>query len=86
MLQMDLTLYDPNGSKTSNAVSCDDGFCTDTYAGPISGCKQDMACPYSITYGDGSQTSGSFVKDSLTFDRVSGNLHTAPDNSSVIFG
>lgn len=86
MLQMDLTLYDPNGSKTSNAVPCGDGFCTDTYSGPISGCKQDMSCPYSITYGDGSTTSGSFVNDSLTFDEVSGNLHTKPDNSSVIFG
>ncbi|AES80408.1 eukaryotic aspartyl protease family protein [Medicago truncatula] len=85
-LGMDLTLYDPNGSKTSNAVPCGDGFCTDTYSGPISGCKQDMSCPYSITYGDGSTTSGSFVNDSLTFDEVSGNLHTKPDNSSVIFG
>lgn len=83
---MDLTLYDPNDSNTSNVVSCDDDFCTSTYDGPISGCKQDMSCPYSITYGDGSTTSGSYVKDSLTFDRVNGNLHTVPENGSVVFG
>ncbi|XP_004492847.1 aspartic proteinase 39 [Cicer arietinum] len=85
-LGMDLTLYDPNDSNTSNVVSCDDDFCTSTYDGPISGCKQDMSCPYSITYGDGSTTSGSYVKDSLTFDRVNGNLHTVPENGSVVFG
>ncbi|CAJ2633400.1 aspartic proteinase 36 isoform X2 [Trifolium pratense] len=85
-LGMDLTLYDPNGSKTSKAVSCDDDYCTSTYDGPISGCKQDMSCPYSITYGDGSTTAGSFVNDSLTFNQVNGNLHTAAENSSVVFG
>ncbi|MCH86778.1 aspartic proteinase-like protein 2-like, partial [Trifolium medium] len=85
-LGMDLTLYDPNGSKTSKAVSCDDDYCTSTYDGPISGCKQDMSCPYSITYGDGSTTAGSFVNDSLTFNQVNGNLQTAAENSSVVFG
>ncbi|KAK2361786.1 Eukaryotic aspartyl protease family protein [Trifolium repens] len=83
---MYLTLYDPNDSKTSKAVSCDEDFCTSTYDGPISGCKQDMSCPYSITYGDGSTTSGSFVNDSLTFNQVIGNVHTGPQNSSVVFG
>ncbi|XP_061351181.1 aspartic proteinase 36 [Gastrolobium bilobum] len=85
-LGMDLTLYDPNDSKTSNVVSCEDDFCTSTYDGPVSGCKQDMSCPYGITYGDGSTTSGSFVKDYLTFNQVNGNLRTVPKNSSVIFG
>lgn len=83
---MELTLYDPNSSKTSKVVPCDDEFCTSTYDGPISGCKKDMSCPYSITYGDGSTTSGSYIKDDLTFDRVVGDLRTVPDNTSVIFG
>lgn len=86
ILQMELTLYDPNDSKASGVVPCDDKFCISTYDGQISGCKKDMSCPYSITYGDGSTTSGSFMKDLLTFNRVNGNLHTSPDNSSVIFG
>ncbi|KAK7295199.1 hypothetical protein RJT34_18104 [Clitoria ternatea] len=85
-LGMDLTLYDPNGSKSSKLVPCDDNFCTSMYGGEISGCKQDMSCPYSITYGDGSTTTGSYVKDLVTYDRVNGNLQTTPDNSSVIFG
>ncbi|TKY45792.1 Aspartic proteinase protein 2 [Spatholobus suberectus] len=85
-LGMDLTLYDPKESKTSYMVPCDDKFCTTTYSGPISNCNKDMSCPYSISYGDGSMTSGSYVKDYLTFNRVSGDLHTVSDNSSVIFG
>jgi len=86
MLQMDLTLYDPAQSTTSNLVGCNDDFCTSTYNGPISGCTKDMACPYSITYGDGSTTSGSYIKDYITFDRANGDHSTVPDNSTVIFG
>lgn len=86
VLQIDLTLYDPKSSKTSDLVSCDDDFCSDTYDGPIAGCKPDMVCPYSVTYGDGSATTGYFVKDYLTFNKVNGNLHSAPANSTVIFG
>ncbi|CAI8613283.1 unnamed protein product [Vicia faba] len=85
-LGMDLTLYNPKASITASVVPCDDEFCTSAYDGPISGCKKEMSCPYGITYGDGSTTSGSYVKDALTFDRISGNLNTTPDNSSVIFG
>ncbi|CAK8542528.1 unnamed protein product [Lathyrus sativus] len=85
-LGMDLTLYNPKTSQTASVVPCDDEFCTSTYDGPISGCKQEMSCPYGITYGDGSTTSGSYVKDSLTFSRISGNLQISPENSSVIFG
>ncbi|KAK7394654.1 hypothetical protein VNO78_15189 [Psophocarpus tetragonolobus] len=85
-LGMDLTLFDPDESKTSKLVPCDDEFCTTTYDGPISGCTRDMSCPYSITYGDGSTTTGSYIKDYLTFNRVNGDLQTVPDNSSVIFG
>ncbi|XP_020219139.1 aspartic proteinase-like protein 2 [Cajanus cajan] len=85
-LGMDLTLYDRKDSKTSKLVSCDDDFCTTTYDGPISGCTKDMSCPYSITYGDGSTTTGSYVEDYLTFDKVNGDLSTVPDNGTVIFG
>ncbi|ESW11711.1 hypothetical protein PHAVU_008G053400 [Phaseolus vulgaris] len=85
-LGMDLTLYDPEASKSSTMIGCDNDFCTSTYDGPISGCTKDMSCPYSITYGDGSTTSGSYVKDYLTFDRASGDLKTVPENSTVIFG
>ncbi|XP_014497396.1 aspartic proteinase-like protein 2 [Vigna radiata var. radiata] len=85
-LGMDLTLYDPAQSTTSTLVGCNDDFCTSTYNGPISGCSKDMACPYSITYGDGSTTTGSYIKDYITFNRANGDLKTVPDNSTVIFG
>ncbi|KAK4282987.1 hypothetical protein QN277_014291 [Acacia crassicarpa] len=85
-LGIELTLYDPKGSKTSDLVSCAEDFCSDTYDGPIAGCKPDVACPYSVTYGDGSSTTGYFVKDYLTFNQVNGNLHSSPANSTVIFG
>lgn len=86
ILQIELTLYDPKSSQTSDLVSCDEGFCSDTYDGPIAGCKPDVPCPYSVTYGDGSSTTGYFVKDYLTFNQVNGNLHSSPANSTVIFG
>lgn len=85
MLQMDLTLYDPSESRTSKVVPCDSEFCTATSTD--SNCTKGESCPYEIKYGDGSSTTGSFVKDILTFDQVDGDLHDVPDNSTdVIFG
>ncbi|KAK7269058.1 hypothetical protein RIF29_21773 [Crotalaria pallida] len=83
---VELALYDPKASKTSALIYCDQEFCTNTYDGPLPECKSDTPCPYSISYGDGSATKGNYVKDFLTFNRVDGNLHTAPQNSSIIFG
>jgi len=84
--QIDLTLYDPNSSKTAKLVSCDQEFCAATYDGPMPGCKSEIPCPYSITYGDGSATSGYYVQDYLTYNHVNGNLRTTPQNSSIVFG
>lgn len=86
MLQFDLTLFDPKASNTASLVPCDAQFCTSQYDGPVAGCSQGMSCPYSITYGDGSTTTGFYVKDYLTFNQVNGDLQTTPANSSVIFG
>ncbi|RZB45174.1 Aspartic proteinase-like protein 2 isoform C [Glycine soja] len=85
-LGIDLTLYDPKGSETSDVVSCDQDFCSATFDGPIPGCKSEIPCPYSITYGDGSATTGYYVQDYLTYNRINGNLRTSPQNSSIIFG
>ncbi|KAI4302057.1 hypothetical protein L6164_035275 [Bauhinia variegata] len=85
-LHIELTLYDPKSSRTSQLVSCDDDFCSSTYDGPVAGCKPGLGCDYSVIYGDGSGTAGYFVRDYLTFDQVNGNLHTTPANSSVVFG
>ncbi|XP_019431218.1 PREDICTED: aspartic proteinase-like protein 2 [Lupinus angustifolius] len=85
-LGIELHLYDSKGSNTSEIVPCDGDFCHATYGGQISNCKKGKSCPYSIIYGDGGQTTGSFVRDLLTFNRVNGNLQTGPDSSSVVFG
>lgn len=85
-LGIELTLYDSKASNTSKPVYCDGEFCKSTYDNQVSDCKPQKSCLYSITYGDGGTTSGYFVKDDLTFDKVNDNLHSEPTNSSVIFG
>ena len=86
LLQLDLTLYDPKSSSTSSLVACDQAFCTSTYNGQLTGCRPEVLCQYEVVYGDGSSTSGYFVNDNVQFDRVTGNLQTAPGNGSIIFG
>ncbi|GLT75650.1 hypothetical protein SLA2020_473550 [Shorea laevis] len=83
---VELTLYDPRSSSTSSYVYCDQDFCTSTYDGLLPGCKPNLQCQYNVAYGDGSSTSGYFVKDTIQFNRVTGNLQTTVTSGSVIFG
>ncbi|KAG8639914.1 aspartic proteinase 36 [Manihot esculenta] len=85
-LGVKLTLYDPQSSASATNVYCDDAFCAATYNGVIQGCTKDLPCQYSLVYGDGSASAGFFVRDNLQFERVTGNLETAPANGSVVFG
>ncbi|KAI4364665.1 hypothetical protein MLD38_020723 [Melastoma candidum] len=87
-LGVELSFYDPNGSSTGSMVNCDNDFCVATYDlnAPLPTCKSNMACEYSITYGDGSTTSGYFVKDNIQLDQATGDLRTSPMNSAVTFG
>lgn len=83
---IELTLYDPKSSKTSNLVACNEEFCTSTYNGQIPGCRPELLCQYNVEYGDGSSTAGYFVQDILQYNRASGNLQTAVANGTVVFG
>ncbi|XP_022157064.1 aspartic proteinase-like protein 2 [Momordica charantia] len=83
---VDLTPFDPKASSTSSLVTCDHPFCSATYDGPIPGCKPDLLCQYKVIYGDGSATSGFFVKDNIHLEQAVGNDKTAVTNGSVIFG
>ena len=84
--QIDLTLYDPKASATGEMVTCDQDFCTAAAQGPIPGCTSNLNCVYSTVYGDGSSSTGYFVRDVVQYNQVSGNLQTTPANGSVVFG
>ncbi|KAJ0741843.1 putative nepenthesin [Helianthus annuus] len=85
-LGVPLTLFDPKDSSTAKPVGCDDPFCKATFDGPPDDCKAGMLCAYSVTYGDGSSTSGFFVKDNVTLAQVSGDRQTTSMSGNVIFG
>jgi hypothetical protein len=79
-------LYDPKGSSSGSTIACDQAFCVETYGDKLPGCKANIPCEYSITYGDGSSTNGYFVTDSLQYNQVSGDGQTRYANASVTFG
>ncbi|XP_077250239.1 aspartic proteinase 36-like isoform X4 [Tasmannia lanceolata] len=85
-LGFDLTLYNPKESTSRSLVTCDHPFCSSTYNGQIPGCTSDVLCQYSVMYGDGSTTSGYYVKDYVQYGQVSGNFQTRKANASVVFG
>ncbi|GAB2272677.1 hypothetical protein Dimus_007500 [Dionaea muscipula] len=85
---IELTLYDPKDSLTAKMVSCDEQFCLEISQGPLTGCKANLnlSCTYAELYGDGSSSTGYFVKDTIQYDQVSGDLQTTAANGSVSFG
>ncbi|KQK05437.1 hypothetical protein BRADI_2g20040v3 [Brachypodium distachyon] len=87
-LGIDLALYDPKGSSSGSAVSCDNKFCAATYGSgeKLPGCTAGKPCEYRAEYGDGSSTAGSFVSDSLQYNQLSGNAQTRHAKANVIFG
>nr|XP_017225601.1 PREDICTED: aspartic proteinase-like protein 2 isoform X2 [Daucus carota subsp. sativus] len=85
-LGIKLATYDPKGSSTGTPVTCDQEFCTDVLKASYSDCSVGRLCEYSITYGDGSSTAGFFVKDSVHFNRASGDFQSTVLNGSVTFG
>ncbi|XP_068657786.1 aspartic proteinase 36 [Aristolochia californica] len=84
-LGVELTLYDPNDSKSGKLVTCDQPFCSSQYDN-LPNCTPDVLCQYSVQYGDGSSTAGYYVKDVLHYNQASGNLQTREANASIIFG
>ncbi|XP_047342066.1 aspartic proteinase 36-like [Impatiens glandulifera] len=85
-LGIELRLYDPEASSTAKEVTCDQEFCNVVFGNALSGCKAGAGCPYAVTYGDGSSTSGHFVKDIIQLEKPSGNLKTTIMNGTVAFG
>jgi len=86
-LGIELQLYDPAASGNSSAVTCGQEFCAASNGGVIPSCPgTDTPCQYSITYGDGSSTTGFFVTDLLQYNQVSGDGQTGLANTSITFG
>ncbi|KAI4967340.1 hypothetical protein ZWY2020_028346 [Hordeum vulgare] len=85
-LGIELTLYDPSGSSSGTGVTCGQDFCVATHGGVIPSCVPAAPCQYSISYGDGSSTTGFFVTDFLQYNQVSGNSQTTLANTSITFG
>lgn len=83
---IELTLYDPQDSSTAKKVSCDQPFCMEVNGGPFPGCKANFSCTYAEFYGDGSSSTGYFVKDMVHYDQVSGDLQTTTANGTISFG
>ncbi|KAM0043565.1 putative nepenthesin [Helianthus debilis subsp. tardiflorus] len=85
-LGISLALYNPESSSTAKMVDCNQEICMSTLSDPSNDCKAGMYCSYSVKYGDGSSTTGYFVRDTIQLDRVSGNLQTTFLNGSIAFG
>ncbi|CAN1262265.1 Aspartic proteinase 36 [Linum perenne] len=85
-LGVKLSLFDPKSSSTASSVSCADEFCIETFNHMIDGCTKELPCQYSITYGDGSETAGFYIRDNVQLDQITGNLQTGILNGSVVFG
>ncbi|KAL6002857.1 hypothetical protein ACLOJK_023079 [Asimina triloba] len=85
-LGIHLTLYNPKASSTGTLVTCDQPFCSAAYDGELEGCAPNVLCEYSVMYGDGSTTTGYYVKDVLQYNHVAGNLQTTTANYSIVFG
>uniref|UniRef100_A0ACD5YPK1 Uncharacterized protein n=1 Tax=Avena sativa TaxID=4498 RepID=A0ACD5YPK1_AVESA len=86
-LGIELTLYDPSGSGSGSAVTCGQDFCVATNNGVTPTCPSTASpCQYSITYGDGSSTTGFFVTDVLHYNQVSGDAKAVVANTSITFG
>ncbi|XP_076902943.1 aspartic proteinase 36-like [Bidens hawaiensis] len=85
-LGIPLTLYDPKASSTAKKVGCDDEFCKATFTGQTDDCKTGMLCAYGVKYGDGSSTSGYFVKDNVKIAQVSGDRQTTSMSGNIIIG
>lgn len=86
-LGIELQLYDPAASGNSSAVTCGQEFCAASNGGVIPSCPGPATpCQYSITYGDGSSTTGFFVTDLLQYNQVSGDGQTGLASTSITFG
>ncbi|XP_047326186.1 aspartic proteinase 36-like [Impatiens glandulifera] len=61
-------LFDPARSSSSTPLYCSDSLCTSSISQCTNGSSSSSPCDFSITYEDGSGSSGSYFTDFLHFD------------------
>lgn len=84
--QIQLNSFDPGSSSTASLVSCSDKICTTGFQTSDSSCSSQNQCIYQFQYGDGSGTSGNYVKDLLHLDRSVGESVDTNSSASIVFG
>ncbi|KAK1431459.1 hypothetical protein QVD17_07918 [Tagetes erecta] len=85
-LGIPLSLYDPELSTSSKTIMCEQDTCSVSLDPSNHECIFGTRCMYIVRYGDGSSTTGYFVRDTVQLNRISGNLQTAEMKGSIMFG
>ncbi|KAJ0681536.1 putative nepenthesin [Helianthus annuus] len=85
-LGVPLSLYDPDQSLSSGTVTCDQDFCTTMVDPTNNECVLGSQCSYVVRYGDGSSTTGYFVRDNVQLNRISGDRQTSDMQGRIMFG
>lgn len=86
-LQIELNLFDPQSSSTSQFISCSDRRCSLGIQSSDSDCStQSNQCSYTFQYGDGSGTSGYYVSDLLHLETILEGSVTQNASASIVFG
>jgi hypothetical protein len=58
--------YDPRRSSTYAPISCGSPACAQLGTSYSNGCSSSQQCQYTVTYGDGAATTGTYVTDRVT--------------------
>ncbi|KAM0996720.1 hypothetical protein ACFX13_006728 [Malus domestica] len=86
-LPIQLNLFDPGSSTTSQFISCSDRRCSLGVRSSDSDCStQNNQCSYTFQYGDGSGTSGYYVSDLLHLETILEGSLTQNYSANVVFG
>ncbi|TQE03979.1 hypothetical protein C1H46_010350 [Malus baccata] len=85
-LPIQLNLFDPGSSSTSQFISCSDRRCSLGSQSDSVCSKQNNQCSYTFQYGDGSGTSGYYVSDWLHLETILEGSMTQNTSANVVFG
>jgi hypothetical protein len=83
---MVLVPYDPNSSRTSSPLSCEDPVCNGLKILDMD-CKGENYCGYEAQYGDQSSTTGYLITDKFMYNMILPNTsQLSLADANVMFG